>query len=273
MGKTKVKTIDMTIQPEAAEKVGKAAEFETEKQIIDKPTSANQQQATVIRKSSTKPKKIKKIRSRKYQDALEKIERSRFYPISEAIDMAKLTSYSKFDGSLDIHINTYVKGIRGLISLPFASGRKLTILAFGKGAEDSGADIVGDESKLAEIEQGKIDFDLLVATAEWMHKIAKLAKVLGPKGLMPNPKNGTVSDNLKKTVSELQGGKTEYKSEAKANVVHLALGKLNQPNDQLASNIKTLLLTIGKSKIKKVTLSPTMGPGVKLDLASLYLFT
>ncbi|OGE24959.1 hypothetical protein A3C26_00445 [Candidatus Daviesbacteria bacterium RIFCSPHIGHO2_02_FULL_39_12] len=128
---------------------------------------------------------------------------------------------------------------------------------------------MGDESVIESINKGKVDFDLVITTPEWMPKLAKVAKNLGPRGLMPNPKNGTITDALKKTVESFQAGKTEYKTESKAAVIHIGLGKLNQPTEQLAANVKTLLATIGKTKIKKVTLSPTMGPGVKVDLSGL----
>ena len=202
-------------------------------------------------------------------EAAEKVEKAKKYAIDEAVNLVKETSYSKFDGSLEIHINTSVKNLRGLVSLPYASGKKLKIVAFGKGAEESGADIVGDDEKLNEIAKGKIDFDFIVTDPSWMPKLARAAKVLGPRGLMPNPKNGTISDNLKKAVEEIQSGKVEYKSEKIANVVHLSLGKISQPTEELSQNIKVLLGVVGKSKIKVATIAPSMGPGVKLDTSSI----
>ncbi|OGE31334.1 hypothetical protein A3C59_04275, partial [Candidatus Daviesbacteria bacterium RIFCSPHIGHO2_02_FULL_36_13] len=170
-------------------------------------------------------------------------------------------------------INTAQTGIRGLVSLPFASGKKLTILAFGPtaskdfaGSEDI---IIGTDEVVESINKGKVDFDLLVTTPEWMPKLAKVARILGPRGLMPNPKSGTITTDLKKAVEGFQAGKTEYKTEAKAAVIHLGLGKLTQPTEELSANIKTLLQILGKSRVKKVSLSPTMGPSVKLDLSSL----
>ncbi|EKD91126.1 MAG: 50S ribosomal protein L1 [uncultured bacterium] len=210
-----------------------------------------------------------KYRSSKYKEAAEKVEKAKKYAIDEAVNLVKETSYSKFDGSLEIHINTSVKNLRGLVSLPYASGKKLKIVAFGKGAEESGADIVGDDEKLNEIAKGKIDFDFIVTDPSWMPKLARAAKVLGPRGLMPNPKNGTISDNLKKAVEEIQSGKVEYKSEKIANVVHLSLGKISQPTEELSQNIKVLLGVVGKSKIKVATIAPSMGPGVKLDTSSI----
>ncbi len=109
----------------------------------------------------------------------------------------------------------------------------------------------------------------MIATPEWMPKLAKIARILGPRGLMPNPKNGTITNDLKKAIEGFQAGKTEYKTEAKVPVIHIVMGKLNQPTEELSANIKTLLQTLGKTRVKKVTLSPTMGPGIKIDLSSL----
>ncbi|MBI2595378.1 50S ribosomal protein L1 [Candidatus Daviesbacteria bacterium] len=219
-----------------------------------------------------KPSKKTKLRSKKYREALEKVDRNKNYPLEEAINLAKETSYSKYDGSLEAHINTTVKNLRGLVSLPFASGKKLAILAFGPSTnpaqtqelEELGA-AIGNEDSIDAISEGKINFDVLVTTPEWMPKLARVAKFLGPRGLMPNPKNGTITSDLKKAVTELQSGKTEYKTEKLAPVIHLGLGKVSQPVPELSSNVKTLLNVVGKTKIKKVTLSPTLGPGIKVD--------
>ncbi|MEK7616501.1 MAG: hypothetical protein AAB414_00410 [Patescibacteria group bacterium] len=225
-------------------------------------------------KKSQKPGKAKP-RSKKYQEVFKDLDRTKSYPLDEAVDMVKKLSYAKFNATIEAHINTVQTGLRGFVSLPYASGKKIRILAFGKGAEQSGADKVGTDEVIEDIIKGKVDFDLVVTTPEWMAKLAKLAKVLGPKGLMPNPKSGTITADIKKAVESFQAGKTEYgfkqvyKTEAKTPVIHLALGKINQPTDELTQNIKVLLSTLGKTKIKRVSLSPTMGPSVKLDLNSI----
>ncbi len=217
-----------------------------------------------------KPKAGKeKPRSKKYKEAAALVDKNVTYPLNEAVELAKKVSYSKYDGTFELHVNTNSKNIRGLVSLPYASGKKVRIMAFGKGAAESGADIVGDEAALAEIEKGKINFDVLITTPEMMPRISRLAKVLGPRGLMPNPKNGTIAENLEKAVSEIQSGKLEYKTESNKMTMHVSLGKISQPSEELSQNVKVLLTTIGKSKIKKAVLSPTLGPGVKLDLASI----
>jgi large subunit ribosomal protein L1 len=263
MAKTKVK--EMITELEETPAVS-AEETVVEEKLIEEKKEAK----TAPKKSDPKDKKTSKpSHSKKYLATVEKVDKSKAYSLNEAVDLAKSVSYSKFEGTLEIHINTAAKGIRGLVMLPYASGKKLRILAFGKGAEESGADLIGDDDALKELEKGKVNCDVIVTTPEWMPKLARAAKVLGPRGLMPNPKNGTISTDLKKVIAELQGGKTEYKSEAKANVVHLAMGKVSQPTEELSANVKILLNTIGKSRIKKVTLSPTMGPGVKLDLSSI----
>lgn len=249
------KSSDVSLQP---------SEKETEKQKTVKPETEDRKPKTEKPKEPFKPS-----HSKKYLEIAEKVERNKLYPIDQAAELVKEISYSKFDGTLEIHINTDIKNVRGLINLPFASGKKLNIIAFGKGAEESGSDIAGTDEQLSEIIKGKIGFDVIVTTPEWMPKLARAAKVLGPRGLMPNPKNGTITDDLKKTVTELQGGKTEYKTESKANVIHASIGKISQPKEELSQNIKMLLSTIGKTKIKKVVISPTMGPGIKLDLSSI----
>lgn len=219
-------------------------------------------------KKTQKPGKAKP-RSKKYQEVTKDLDRTKSYSTLEAVDMVKKLSYAKFNATLEAHINTTQTGIRGLVPLPYATGKKIRILAFGKGADTSGADNFGSDETIEEINKGKINFDLIITTPDWMPKLAKVAKILGPRGLMPNPKNGTITEDLKKTVEGFQAGKTEYKTEAKAAVIHLGLGKLNQPTEELSANIKTLLQTLGKTRVKKVTLSPTMGPSVKVDLTSI----
>ena len=235
-----------------------------------KGVSEQENRAADRSKKPQKPGKAKP-RSKKYQEVAKDLDKSKAYPMTEAVEMVKKLSYSKFNGTLEAHINTATLGIRGLVSLPFVSGKKLRILAFGPSQKfdaESGV-ILGDDSTIEEINKGKVHFDLIITTADWMPKLTKIARILGPRGLMPNPKNGTITNDLKKAIEGFQAGKTEYKTEAKAQVIHLGLGKLNQPTEQLSANIKTLLQTLGKTRVKKVTLSPTMGPSVKLDLSSL----
>lgn len=276
MGKTKMAVMDDSVAEES-----KKANKEKEAAIVD---AAEEKQASETpaedTKEAAKEKKVKaskraqkkgkaKFRSARYKEAAEKVEKSKRYGLAEAIEAAKSSSYSKFDGSMELHIGTGAKNIRGLVSLPFASGKKLKILAFGKGAENSGADIIGDDAKLNEIIRGITSFDVMVTTAEWMPKLARAAKILGPRGLMPSPKNGTITEDLKKAVTEIQSGKVEYKTEKNGQVIHLSVGKVSQASDEIAQNTKILFNAIGRTKVKKIVISPSMGMGIKVDLASI----
>lgn len=256
-------------QDRLVEKLKAELGIESENQPTEKADSVAPKTESPARQKKTPSKS--KPRSKKYQETSKNLDRSKTYPINEAIELTRKLSYSKFTGVLEAHINTHQTGIRGLVSLPFSTGKKLRILAFGPSTSlriDEEVTIGNDET-IEQISKGKIDFDLVVTTAYWMPKLARVAKILGPRGLMPNPKNGTITDDLKKAVESFQAGKTEFKTENKASVIHLGIGKLSQPNEELVANVKTLLSAIGKTKIKKITLSPTMGPSVRIDLTSI----
>lgn len=275
MGKTKTKVIDDSQVVEESKKTGKPKDALVEKLKaelgIKEEVKKSEPLKAVVTETKKKAKPTKsRIRSKKYQEMVKDLDRSISYPLDEAIKKTKKLSLSKFDGTLEIHINTSQSTVRGLVSLPYFVGKKLKILAFGPSTALRTEDGVtlGNDETIEQISKGKIDFDLVVTTPEWMPKLAKVAKNLGPRGLMPNPKNGTITDDLKKAVASFQAGKTEYKTENKAAVIHLGVGKLSQPNEELISNVKTLLTQIGKTRIKKVALSPTMGPSIKLDLTS-----
>lgn len=265
MGKTKIKTIEAE-EPKEEQVETPVVEAAVEEKETKKAKEKVSKRAK--KKTVTAPK----YRSKKYKEAATKVDPNIKYPLNEAIKLTEETSYSKFPGTIEAHIGTSVKNIRGLASLPYAAGKKIRILAFGKGSEESGADVVGTEEIITEIEKGnisKVGFDIVVTTPDWMPKLAKIAKILGPRNLMPNPKNGTITENLAKAVADLQQGKVEYKTQANSQVIHLSIGKTQQPAEEIAANIKALYITIGKSKVKKLALSSTMGPGVKVDLQSI----
>ncbi len=283
MGKTKTKLIDDSIlgsnkkEPKKEIQKGHEGQVKTEdKDLLDSKLSLekNDSEKNIKAKgpdakSSIKRSNQRKIRSQRYQHVAAKVDRNKNYPINEAIELAKEVSYSKFISTLEAHLNTSSTGIRGLVTMPFTAGKKLTILAFGKDAKEAGADVDGNDETIEEILKGKINFDVLVTTPEWMPKIAKAARILGPRGLMPSPKNGTVTQNLAKMISDLKGGKSEYKSEPKGKVIHISIGKIDQPTLEITTNLKALYTAIGRSKIQKITISPTMGPGIKIDFNSL----
>lgn len=273
MGKTKIKTIDDSAP--VIPTLSKVEGEESTKSMEDRHVESTKVDSPRDDKKK-KPQKAGKAkpRSKKYQEISKDLDRTKTYPIDQAVDLVKKLSYAKFNATLEAHINTVQTGIVGYVSLPFASGKKLRILIFGHLPEPSEYEGVsfGDDSTIEEISKGKINFDLVISTPQWMPKLAQVAKILGPKGLMPNPKNGTITsgeDGLKKAVESFQAGKTEYKTEPKAPVIHLGLGKLDQPTEELSANVKILLQTIGNTKIKQVTLAPTMGPSVKVDFSSL----
>jgi large subunit ribosomal protein L1 len=256
------------LNPNPAEKETSDKSPESSKK--EEPKKASKTESASAKANSDKEKKESKVtHGKKYQEMREKVERNKPYAVAQAVELAKEVSYTKFDGTIEIHVNTAVKNVRGLVSLPFASGKSLTVIAFGKGADESGADIVGDDAKLADIVKGKINFDVIVTDPTWMPKLAGAAKVLGPKGMMPNPKNGTISTDLKKAVTEIKSGKVEYKTERNGQVIHLSVGKVSQATEEITQNVKLLLGTIGKTKIKQAVLTPTMGPSVKIDISSI----
>ena len=228
-----------------------------------------------------------KKKSRKYTEALSKIEKGKLYSIEEATKLVKETSTSKFDGSVEIavRLNLDVKKndqqLRGAIVLPHGTGKTKKVLVLAKGdaakaATEAGADYVGDVDLITKIDKENwLDFDVIIATPEMMPLLGRLGKVLGPKGLMPNPKTGTVTMDTKKAVEDVKKGRVEYRTDSYANV-HAIVGKVSFDDEKLIDNIKTFMDVIIKSKpqaskgvyLKGVTLASTMGPGVKVDLTS-----
>lgn len=228
--------------------------------------------------SKIKEKKTKFVRTRSqnYQGAKSKVDPQIFYPIEEALDLAKKTAYTKFDASLETHvILKNKKPIRGHVVFPHRTAKERKVLVFAQsldGLAKNGV-ILGDEKTIEKIARGELkpqkDFDLIISTPDFMPKLATIGKTLGPKGLMPNPKSGTVVENPKEALVKLSEGQIEFRSEEKSPVVHLAVGKVSQDVKKLKENFMALLLTIGIARIKKVVISPTMGPGIKVDIASI----
>lgn len=210
----------------------------------------------------TKAKKAKKIkirvRGKRYQEATKLVEKNKFYKIPEAVALAKKTSTTKFDGTVELHVNLNAevlgkKDFRGSVKLPHGTGKLIKVA-------------IADDATIGKIESGKIDFDILVAPPQMMPKLARVAKILGPKGLMPNPKNGTVSPDPEKRAKELTAGEVNFKTEPDQPILHLVVGKVSFEDKKLEDNVKAYLAAIGTSKIVKATLASTMGPGIKLAL-------
>jgi len=202
-------------------------------------------------KEEAKSVKKPKQRSKRYSKLRAKVDRQKLYPVQEAIGLVKETSFSKFVGNLEAHLVIDKTGNVGEVNLPHFKGKEKKV-------------VIADGKVIAQIKLGKIDFDILLASPKMMPKIVPFARVLGPKGLMPNPKNGTLIDNPEEALKKFSGGAMKIKTEKKAPVVHLVLGKLDQPDKELIANVAALIKTIGKNRVKKMTLCATMGPGVKV---------
>lgn len=195
-------------------------------------------------------------RSHHYKEKLALIDRKKTYGLSEALELLKSASWrTKFDGTVELHINTIDKGLSGQVTLPHGTGKQTRVA-------------IADDKIIEDIAKGKIDFDILLAHPEMMPKLAKVAKILGPRGLMPNPKNGTITDAPEKLAEKFTAGQINFRTESQAPIIHLSVGKLSMKDDELVDNITTILVAIGSGKIKNVTLKSTMSPGIKLDLAS-----
>ncbi len=221
--------------------------------------------------------------AKKYASAASKVDFTKSYSVDEAFDLVKETAYAKFDETVDVAINLGVdpkhsdQMVRGAVVLPHGTGKTARVLVFAKGekekeAKDAGADYVGAEDLVEKIQSGWFDFDKAVATPDIMGLVGKLGKILGPRGLMPNPKVGTVTFDVGRAVKELKAGKIEFKVD-KAGIIHAPLGKVSFPVEKLKENFKTLIETIIKLKpatskgvyLKKCYISTTMGPGIKID--------
>lgn len=226
-------------------------------------------------------------KGKKYQTASALVDRNRLYGLDEALELVKKTATAKFDESIELafNLNLNVKHadqqLRGAIVLPHGTGKTQRVLVFAKGAkineaEAAGADFVGGEELVTKIQGGWFDFDVVVATPDMMAVVGRLGKVLGPKGLMPNPKVGTVTMDITKAVQEIKAGKVEYRTD-KAGNIQLSVGKASFGNEQLRDNIKAIYDRIVKARpatvkgqyMKSLTLSATMGPGVRLDASAI----
>ncbi|WP_262175820.1 50S ribosomal protein L1 [Saccharococcus sp. Marseille-Q5394] len=222
-------------------------------------------------------------RGKKFTEAAKLVDRTQVYDMKEAIELAKKTSTVNFDATVEVAFRLGIdtrkndQQIRGAVVLPNGTGKTQRVLVFAKGeklkeAEAAGADYAGDAEYITKIQQGWFDFDVIVATPDMMGEVGKIGRVLGPKGLMPNPKTGTVTFDVAKAVAEIKAGKVEYRAD-KAGIIHAPIGKASFDNEKLEENFKTVFETIQKAKptaakgtyMKSVNITTTMGPAVKVD--------
>ena len=227
-------------------------------------------------------------RGKKYLEAVKAFDKAQQYELTEAIEIVKKNATAKFDETIELHIRTGCDGrhaeqqIRGAVVLPHGTGKTVKVLVFAKGAKldealAAGADHAGGEELIPRIQNdGWLDFDVVVATPDMMGVVGRLGKVLGPKGLMPNPKAGTVTMDVTKAVNDIKAGKIEYRLD-KTNIIHVPVGKASFTDEQLSDNFQSLMGAINKAKpaslkgqyIKSATLTSTMGPGVKLNVVKI----
>lgn len=223
---------------------------------------------------------------KKMLEAAKQVEGVKEYSVEAAVALIKKTVYAKFDETVDLAVNLGVdpkksdQMVRGAVLLPHGTGKKVSVLVFAKGekekeALDAGADFVGAEDLIEKIKQGWLDFDRAVATPDLMGTVGKIGKILGPRGLMPNPKMGTVTFDIARTVKELKAGKVEFRVE-KAGIVHVPIGKVSFKEEAIVENAKAAVDSILKAKpstskgkyLKRISMSSTMGPGIRVDAAS-----
>lgn len=225
-----------------------------------------------------------KRRGKKYNEVLSKVEKNKVYPKDEAVKLVKETSLSSFDGTVELHVRLNLdtkkadQQLRGAIALPKGTGKTARILVIAKGpkateGKEAGADYVGDTDMIEKIEKENwFDFDTIIATPDMMPQLGKIGKLLGPKGLMPNPKTGTVTMDVAKAVEEVKAGKVEYKTDS-FGIIHGIVGKVSFKEEDLLENLNAFMSTILKVKpatvkgeyVKSITLSTTMGPGIKVE--------
>ncbi|GGD26953.1 50S ribosomal protein L1 [Pontibacillus salipaludis] len=225
-------------------------------------------------------------RSKRYQEALKLVDKSKTYDSQEAVKLVKETSKANFDETVEAAFRLGVdpkkadQQIRGAMVLPHGTGKSQRVLVFAKGdkakeAEAAGADFVGEQDLINQINQGWFEFDVVVATPDMMAEVGKLGRVLGPKGLMPNPKTGTVTFDVEKAVNEIKAGKVEYRVD-KAGNIHVPIGKVSFENDKLVENFTAITETLMKAKpqaakgtyMRNASVASTMGPGVRVDISS-----
>ena len=261
---------------EAEVKASKVAKKEENQETADKP-------AKIIHKTRSKLER----RSKNYRNASKLIDRDKFYTLQDAIKLAQDSSTTKFNATVELHVKLGVdprqadQNIRGTVSLPAGTGKDITVAAFVdadaiKSAKEAGASIAGAEDLLEQLDKGNISFDTLITTPSMMPKLGKYAKILGPKGLMPNPKSGTVTKNITAAIKEAKAGKVEYRVDS-TGIIHLGVGKVKFTEKQLDENIKTVLAAIRSAKpasikgsyIQSIFLATSMGPSVKISTTEL----
>ena len=263
MGKIRVKSFgdqeeekkqERKLQVRKEAKDAKKAALETPKESEEQKTEVKTEEVVEEKKEKKFVKKEKKaFHSQKYDKLSESFDKTKIYNLADALELLEKLQRKSFDETVELHLNTTAMGISGNVVLPNGTGKKTRVA-------------IADDKLIAEIEKGIISFDILVASPEIMPKLAKVARVLGPKGLMPNPKNGTITSNPEEVAKKYEGGQFNFKTEAKSPIMHLTVGKISFGPQKLSENVEALLIAVKKSNIKDATLKSTMSPAVKLKI-------
>ncbi len=277
MGKIRVKVIG---DEEAEMKQKKDAQKRAHQRALEQSDSAqaeakatektvttadnSEEKAEEKKKVVTKKTVMKNDRSTKYKEVAQHVDRGTIYKLSDAVSLLPKLTIAKFDETVELHINTTDKGISGQMVLPHGTGKDTRVAIINPNADAAAADAL-----IESIESGKINFDVLIATPDAMPRLARVARVLGPRGLMPNPKNGTVTPNPEEVAKKFAGGQINYKTESKFPILHLVVGKVSFGDKKLEENITTAIKTVQTKNIKNVTLKSTMSPGIKIDASTI----
>lgn len=259
------------------------AEKEARKEAGDTTPQSEEAEARIKKGPKPTVRPLIERRGKAYRRVAEQVEKGKIYSLAEALELATKTSPVKFDASVELHVRLGVdprqadQNIRATVSLPNGTGKTVRVAVFAPegdhaAAKKAGADVVGDETFLKQLDKEELNFDILVATPQYMPKLGKYARLLGPRGLMPNPKSGTVATDVAKAVTEAKAGKVEYRVDKQA-IVHLAIGKVSFGGEKLAQNAKAFFDSLNSQKptslkgsyVKTVSISTTMGPGIKVE--------
>ncbi len=268
MGKIRVKTLgDEELERQQAEETKKRSEAKKAEKHATETSNEDAVEEAPEKKDKKNYKADKeskgKTRSKPYLEKVKLVDQAKNYTLSEALTLLPELHLASFDETVEIHVNTATTGVSGSVTLPHGTGKQTRV------AIALGSDAKGLDELVKKVESGTIDFDILIATPDAMPRLAKIARVLGPRGLMPNPKNGTVTPKPEEAAKKYEGGQINYKTEAKFPLLHISVGKISFGEKKLAENIKTVFGTLSKKDLKNVTLKSTMSPGLKLDISTL----
>ncbi len=269
MGKIKVRTLGDEKQEKLEKKKAKrgAEEKKLQKEVVEEKVVKSEEPAkakvqTETKEPSKKPKSKfnKKQRSNSYSTVAKIIDRNKKYSLKEALDLLPKLKRAKFDETVELHINTLEKNVSGNVTLPHGTGKQIKVEIVNQTEDPKHV-----EEIVKKVETGNIDFDILIATPDAMPKLARIARFLGPRGLMPNPKNGTITPKPNDVAKKFQGGQINFKTEAKFPILHLSVGKVSFGEKKLTDNITAAITAVQTKNIKDATIKSTMSPGIKLD--------